>query len=338
MSRRTSRGFTLVELLMVVLIIGLLVALLLPAIQATRESGRRTQCLARMRELGAAVNAYEQAKNVYPGWNNRVIGQITAANPVRSVAYTEGWVNELLPYLGRNDIYAAMHPGPPIGSPGTTQTPGIDSNGNILLLRVPMNGTLVCPSDVDKTLSGGPDNPISFACNAGREDATGPGPHPADWRTNAVFMDRNDQKGRPVQATDANFIKNGDGLSTTLLLSENLDATSWPNDIVLERTYSALVFWPPDPNTGRFPPKDVHRINGEKINVATPYDTTRPSSNHLGGVNVLFADGHGRFVRQDIEYGLYCALMTPKGGQAMEPGTTTASDPQIRNQPRITLD
>lgn len=346
MSRRMSRGFTLVELMMVVLIIGLLMSLLLNAVQSAREAGRRTVCLTRMRELGTAVNAYEQANNVYPGWNNRRIGQITALNPVQYLPYTEGWINELLPYLSRNDLYAAMDPGPPIGVAGTTQTPGVDNNGNVLLIRVSMNDVLVCPSDFDKMAMRNSNlpYPTSMVCNAGRQDAPVPGAaaqEPADWRTNAVFMDRTGQRDqfdkplRPVNATDANWIKNGDGLATTILLSENLDATNWPN-MAQDETFSGMIFWAPDPGTGQFPPQPVHRINGPKGSALVPsYDTARPSSNHPAGVNMLFADGHGRFVRQDIDYGMFCAMMTPKGGSAMEPGTQTPSDAKIRNQPPI---
>jgi prepilin-type N-terminal cleavage/methylation domain-containing protein/prepilin-type processing-associated H-X9-DG protein len=346
MSRRNSHGFTLVELMMVVLIIGLLMSVLLNAVQSARESARRSVCLSRMRELGSNVNSYEPTNNVYPGWNNRRIGQVIKNNSLEYRTYTEGWINELLPLLGRNDLYAAMHPGPPSGSPGTTQTPGLDSNDNVWLVRASMNDLLVCPSDFDKMSMRDPNlpYPISMVCNAGRQDAPFPGTpaqEPADWRTNAVFMDRTGQRDqfdkplRPVEATDANFIKNADGLAVTIMLSENLDATNWPNINTGQGEFtSGMIFWVPD-NSGH-PPKPVHRINGPKGNAVVPsYDTARPSSNHPGGVNMLFADGHGRFVRQEMDYPVFCAMMTPKGGNAMEPGTTNPSDVKIRNQPPI---
>src|SRR5262249_217157 len=64
--RLQSRGFTLVELLVVIAIIGILVALLLPAIQAAREAARRTQCINHMKQIGLAVLNYETAKKQLP--------------------------------------------------------------------------------------------------------------------------------------------------------------------------------------------------------------------------------------------------------------------------------
>src|SRR5436853_7463027 len=66
LSRSQKRGFTLVELLVVIAIIGILVALLLPAIQAAREAARRAQCVNKMKQLGLAVLNFESARKVLP--------------------------------------------------------------------------------------------------------------------------------------------------------------------------------------------------------------------------------------------------------------------------------
>ena len=66
MASQRPHGFTLVEMLVVITIIGVLVGLLLPAVQAARESGRRMQCANNLRQIGIALNAYHEAYGHFP--------------------------------------------------------------------------------------------------------------------------------------------------------------------------------------------------------------------------------------------------------------------------------
>ena len=95
MSRRSARGFTLVELLVVIAIIGILVSLLLPAIQAAREAARRSTCQNNVRQLILALHSYELANERFPS------GVTNDMGPIRSVA--EGnhtsWLAHILPQL-----------------------------------------------------------------------------------------------------------------------------------------------------------------------------------------------------------------------------------------------
>ena len=94
MGRRKASGFTLVELLVVIAIIGVLVALLLPAVQAAREAARRAQCTNNMKQLGLAVLNYESAKKYLP--------------PSRTIAPRHNYVAYILPYMEQGTIAAQL--------------------------------------------------------------------------------------------------------------------------------------------------------------------------------------------------------------------------------------
>src|SRR5829696_7550683 len=112
--RSQKRGFTLVELLVVIAIIGILVALLLPAIQAAREAARRSQCVNKMKQLGLAVLNYESARKVLPYGNTPNLtlplkagacpGAATTAPPTNSLAHHTVF-SFLLPYIEEQAIY-----------------------------------------------------------------------------------------------------------------------------------------------------------------------------------------------------------------------------------------
>jgi prepilin-type N-terminal cleavage/methylation domain-containing protein len=101
MNRPSSRAFTLVELLVVIAIIGILVALLLPAIQATRESARRAQCTNQIRQLILAVHDFEMAHEHYPS------GTVNPTGPIQNLPNGQhiSWIAHILPYIEERVLY-----------------------------------------------------------------------------------------------------------------------------------------------------------------------------------------------------------------------------------------
>jgi prepilin-type N-terminal cleavage/methylation domain-containing protein/prepilin-type processing-associated H-X9-DG protein len=139
-SKLQPRGFTLVELLVVIAIIGILVALLLPAIQAARESARRSQCVNNLRQLGIALHNYHQTNNQFPSNVNHIhaeVGQRAARD------FASHLVN-MAPYLEETALHDAINfcsPNDP-----TCVRPGDQLIGGVPIRQFVVQ-SLRCPSD-----------------------------------------------------------------------------------------------------------------------------------------------------------------------------------------------
>jgi prepilin-type N-terminal cleavage/methylation domain-containing protein/prepilin-type processing-associated H-X9-DG protein len=125
------RGFTLVELLVVIAIIGMLVALLLPAIQSGREAGRRTQCVNNLHQLGLAVLSYENEKKVLPPacWGDKIDND-----------ENWGWGAFILPFLEYDDIFKQL-------GVGTKKLMAVFATANGPALLQTKLSVFRCPSD-----------------------------------------------------------------------------------------------------------------------------------------------------------------------------------------------
>jgi prepilin-type N-terminal cleavage/methylation domain-containing protein len=106
---RNSRGFTLVELLVVIAIIGVLVALLLPAVQAAREAARMAECRNKLKQVGLSIANFESAKRVLPTggghWRPQIENYVEGGKPLGPAKQGLGWGFQILPYLEGGAIY-----------------------------------------------------------------------------------------------------------------------------------------------------------------------------------------------------------------------------------------
>ncbi len=104
-SKRKGAAFTLVELLVVIAIIGLLVAMLLPAVQSSREAARRSSCTNNMKQIGLAIAGYQLARTVYPPSNTDDVLQWDVSERLRN----HSWASLIMPYIENSPLHDAIN-------------------------------------------------------------------------------------------------------------------------------------------------------------------------------------------------------------------------------------
>ncbi|MGC4007270.1 MAG: DUF1559 domain-containing protein [Pirellulales bacterium] len=314
---RRTLAFTLVELLVVIAIVGLLIALLLPAIQATRESARRTQCTNQLRQLGlASTNFLDARKHYPPGVEQRFFNTAVTYRGVSVFAF-------LLPFLEEQNVLVRWDYADPINNANQ----GANSNTAVV---IPL---LICPSDaMDEnpvasknnwyyalTSYGGNGGSRSFAPQLTTADGmfhtTGPASEPVV-----------DQKSvRVKQVTD--------GLSKTILFGErshvDLNYKTF-NDAGQGEPLREQGWW--GASTSRKMIGHVTMSAYAPLNYRLPYAVGSPEatgfandvdrrvcafgSEHSGGAVFCFGDVSTRFMDDSIEQATLRAFCTRAGAES----------------------
>jgi prepilin-type N-terminal cleavage/methylation domain-containing protein/prepilin-type processing-associated H-X9-DG protein len=269
--RHTGRGFTLVELLVVIAIIGVLVALLLPAIQAAREAARRVSCVNNITQLGIAVHNYEFHHEVLPS------GVINPEGPIRNepIGQHVSWIVTILPYLEQTPMYRKFNIELGAYAPENAEVRG-----------APVE-SIRCPSypgpdysDDGRTIA----NSNYAACYNDSEA-------PIDVKNNGLMF-----LNSRVRYSDI-----FDGSSNTLLLSEfrypEEGLLGWVSGTRGTLRNTSMIEKP----RPRFP-QNAQGIQAEIDETPVdPFFVGGFSSAHPGGLNAAFADGSTRFIRTDID-------------------------------------
>ncbi len=307
MKRHIRRGFTLVELLVVITIISMLMALLLPAVQSARESGRRATCMNNQQQIAKAMLNYESGLGQFPGYREALGGRIVP------------WHVMLFPYMEANDVYSRWKDPSPVGG-----------------LPTPQLAFFICPSDT--TAQRRPNNPAnSYVLNTGTPDySVFSGIYPAGVTEGpgmGAFHDSTvDLLATPLEPVvmTLDYLTQRDGSTNTLMASENLQCEKWA--YVSGSSYTAptekdlgFIWWALSPQLkGGTTPGMVFGINEDLAGEGlldttitwTGYEFVRASSRHPGIVVATFCDGHTRPIREGIDYLTFKHIMTPDGEEA----------------------
>ncbi len=306
MRMRQKTGFTLVELLVVIAIIGILVALLLPAIQAARESARRTQCANNLKQIGLALHNYHESFQKFPyGWDNRGVG----------------WTLHLLPFAELGSIYSTIHfqesgPGnwdsgsenqmacetviPVYRCPSMPLEEHLDYNG--IAQRVPASyrgcsgsksssddaSTIAIPGSI--SLEHLKQNGMFYACSSVRF------PDISDGTSNTIFVGES--------RTDPAFSKDGQGMDFWYIGSPQADPCAC-NGGTGGTEFSEFVGSTLAPMNAFLKRPDV---SGHLMELSF-------GSYHTSGVDFLMGDGNVRFISDSIDSTVYLGLGSILGGE-----------------------
>jgi prepilin-type N-terminal cleavage/methylation domain-containing protein/prepilin-type processing-associated H-X9-DG protein len=317
--RPTRRGFTLIELLVVIAIIGVLIALLLPAVQSAREAARRAQCTNNLKQLGLAAANYEDTNQTYPfafAW----VWLAPNGGPVSSVGNAQGPFVSLLNHYEQTALYNAWNSSHPMFT-----------NANITVSGS-INSTLWCPSD-------GEIQGAQYIYQAGIYDSL---PHPMRYTSYAGcygmwtgsvtgFPGTSAERRQARQQQNGAIVTSGYGAAGCALLPSRcgVDKASVTIASIRDGTSNTLLFserahgllsqddydpgsfydwhWWTSGNYGDTAFNTFYPMNPQKkLSNITSNDQAGAfingaSSFHPGGVNAAFCDGSVRFIKDTID-------------------------------------
>jgi prepilin-type N-terminal cleavage/methylation domain-containing protein/prepilin-type processing-associated H-X9-DG protein len=325
LTKRSQRGFTLVELLVVIAIIGILVALLLPAIQAAREAARRSSCINNLRQMGLAMLNYESSYKVFPPSDvlvpNTKTGLLTSSLGLSVHA-------RLLPFVEEANLRSLVN---------FSAAYDNASNDTARMTRVAM---FLCPSDggenaLSTHLKGAA---TSYQANQGSGVVWSIPSNPSDpnyalWPPNGVLIRNGGVKTGDVidgmshtAAFSERIVGDGDQGTVTEASDTFAPGTTHPgvekayldclavniNDLArqgysdvgfpwIQAYHSATIYYhnmPPNGRSCMYPPGQI---------------MTTASSRHNGGVNMMMCDGSARFVSNDVNRPTWQALGSRNG-------------------------
>jgi prepilin-type N-terminal cleavage/methylation domain-containing protein/prepilin-type processing-associated H-X9-DG protein len=295
--KKLRRAFTLIELLVVISIIGLLIAMLLPAVQAAREAARRAQCIGNLKQIGLALQNYHSSHQAFPpGY----VSSFDAAGNDTGPGW--GWAALLLSQMEQKPLFDATNFNTPIEAPSNQTS------------RLTLIGGFLCPSDSVQpswlaTMRDALGVPTQGICQLATANYVGV------YGTSDPGID-----GDGILFRDGNIgLRNiTDGSSQTIAVgerSQNLGQATWAGSV------TGAILFPVGNDSVAYPrtesaPGMVLGHAGGRYGPGNPGgEVNQFYSRHPGGVNFVFADGHVSFLKTAMTNATFRALATRAGGE-----------------------
>lgn len=312
--RSTTAGFTLVELLVVIAIIGILVSLLLPAVQKARESARRMMCTSQLKQIGLGWHNHHDTFLSLPtgGYTNQAVVTYTNGRPGAQEKQAAGWAFQILPFIEQNSVYQ-----------GGEQSIDLERAKQAMATSIPI---YFCPSR--RSPSSDPPNMAPW-CMAPAEKTIGTIGSVSRAQTDYAASN-NDGTGVLIR-TWAGACQNGDMVKRLRRLADLTDGTS-VTLMVAEKRVNRLRLGQSPPQSG----ENYGYTAGWNSEIDSTQETVRSTtliplpdtntgdgerrfgSSHDGGFNALLADGSVRLLTYQIDAEVFRRLGNRNDGLPLE--------------------